>query len=559
MSTKRALLMKSLAWNSLKVQVPLHVIRTALVVGVIAVILGYMTAYQAALKDGHQHVAESLSALTYTAAIAAFTHDQPMTQDVLKGLLQNSYICRTRIQSDDGLLQVEQGQLHPSRACQPGLVIQLYSPFENERHIGQLRADIYRPAIQQRAFATAFNETLALLLLLLASTWASWRAIHRLLTRPMLKLAAQVHAIQPGSSQRLKPLMQHQRNELNRLADDINHLLETVEGTLSEERKLRTLIEALQHQYQSIFEYARTGIAMLDKQGRCTLANPAVAKMLRWNLKVDGPFCLWGDWIKETFQDAQSFSQLVTSALDTGRVMASDLPLQSPHNQTSWLNVSVSAHLPSGGQLVECVLIDISERKQREDATRYQAEHDPLTHLHNRASGIQTLENYLSGGLSAGALLLIDVDHFKQINDTFGHAAGDAVLIHLAKRMMSAARAADVIARLGGDEFLMGLLDTGEASNLSRILDRLLSQVTRPIEILPGVWECVGISVGVALFPQASLDITSLMSHADRAMYRVKQAGRCGYCIYDGEDFSEVQMKSLPTSLLMEAGHEPSS
>ncbi len=530
-------------WSSLRTQLQLKVVRTALLIGFIASVLGYFFALHNAMHQARDSLQQSLTSLTYTAAIAAFTADQNLAEDALKGVLSNPLVCRAHIASLDGRLSLTRGMVaHASKDCRPGPDLWLDSPFNAGSHVGTFNAELYLPAVQLHALQTTFNEFIGLLFLLLGSTWASWRATNGLLTKPLLNLAQSVHALQPGQNVQLITPASHQRNELGVLIKDINGLLGMVVQTIDDERRIRQQMESLQQQYQAIFEQARTGICLIDAEGHCTLANPSTARVLQMPLPCDGPFCPYGDWLELTFKEPDRFRDLLLQTLQNIRTTAIDLPLLAvpPGKIQPWVNITISSHQSLQGSLLECILVDISERKRVEEETRYQAEHDPLTHLHNRNSGMRLLESTFCTSLRPSALLLIDLDRFKWINDHYGHQAGDQALIHVARKLSSAARSADIVIRLGGDEFLLGLLDIGNLPSLYRIINRIISEVTQPFPLSPEQQEHVGVSIGIALYPEAGADLVSLMGYADIAMYRVKQAGRGGYCVFNGSSYSDV-------------------
>ncbi|WAI82567.1 MULTISPECIES: sensor domain-containing diguanylate cyclase [Achromobacter] len=153
------------------------------------------------------------------------------------------------------------------------------------------------------------------------------------------------------------------------------------------------------------------------------------------------------------------------------------------------------------------------------------AYHDPLTGLCNRVLFAELANQALAAATRASrpvAFLAIDLDNFKDVNDTRGHAVGDAVLKTVARRMRSAFRAADVIARFGGDEFFV-LMDDANAENALSVGNSLVKSLS---EQYPGVTVSVGASVGISVFPADGIDLTSLLAEADAALYAAKRAGR---------------------------------
>ena len=175
---------------------------------------------------------------------------------------------------------------------------------------------------------------------------------------------------------------------------------------------------------------------------------------------------------------------------------------------------------------------DITERKRWEDVLRYQALHDTLTNLPNRTLLHDRLQMSITVGSQTSrpfALLLLDLDHFKEVNDTFGHQYGDILLQEAASRLAGVLRPSDTIARLGGDEFGVILPNTDEA-NAAAIASRILRAQEKPFHIEGNALH-VGTSIGIALFPSHGATADTLLRYADVAMYEAKRS-RSGYRVY---------------------------
>ncbi|MCW5659732.1 MAG: EAL domain-containing protein [Burkholderiaceae bacterium] len=179
---------------------------------------------------------------------------------------------------------------------------------------------------------------------------------------------------------------------------------------------------------------------------------------------------------------------------------------------------------------------DITPRKEAEARIEYLASHDSLTGLPNRVMFSELLNHVLAASQRNQrkfAVLFIDLDRFKFINDSLGHEAGDTLLREVAHRLKDNLRASDIVARLGGDEFVMLLQDLRGIEQAGRIARKLLSAVIKPIEIQGQ--ECrVTASIGISVFPNDAQDETALMSHADIAMYHAKEEGKNNFQFYDG-------------------------
>nr|WP_249116072.1 EAL domain-containing protein [Azoarcus sp. L1K30] len=178
------------------------------------------------------------------------------------------------------------------------------------------------------------------------------------------------------------------------------------------------------------------------------------------------------------------------------------------------------------------VLLDISERKRMEQAIWREANYDALTGLPNRRLFHDRLREEIKRAQRHGtrlAQLFIDLDRFKEINDTLGHDLGDKLLIEAAARIHKVLRASDTVSRLGGDEFVVVLPDMDDKSAAATVAQHIIDQMQMPFE-LDGKLAYVSASIGIAFYPDDSTEIDTLLSYADQAMYAAKAQGRNGFC-----------------------------
>ena len=202
-----------------------------------------------------------------------------------------------------------------------------------------------------------------------------------------------------------------------------------------------------------------------------------------------------------------------------------------------WLTISEVRD--EQGQLAHYVGVfdDISELHEKEQRIHHQAFHDALTGLPNRSLLLDRLDHAITGsrrGDHNTAVLFLDLDRFKVVNDSLGHDVGDDLLKEVATRLTSSLRKADTVARLGGDEFVVLLAEWGEPSDVAQLAEKIQKLLESPFTVA-GHELHIGVSIGVALFPLDGADAGELLRNADTAMYAVKESGRNGTRFFSAE------------------------
>jgi diguanylate cyclase (GGDEF)-like protein/PAS domain S-box-containing protein len=208
-----------------------------------------------------------------------------------------------------------------------------------------------------------------------------------------------------------------------------------------------------------------------------------------------------------------------------------------PDGGTRYFSVSGEPRFDSSGAFAGYRGIgrDVTEIALARERIASLAYNDALTGLANRTSLGPALEQAIERTRrhrSKLAGVFIDLDGFKQVNDLHGHAAGDAFLVEVARRLRRTLRAADIVARLGGDEFFVVLEQMQDTAAIERVVTKLAAELLRPYELYGGNKTRISASLGVSLFPDDAGDAVTLMAHADKAMYAAKKAGKNAFCIY---------------------------
>ena len=293
-------------------------------------------------------------------------------------------------------------------------------------------------------------------------------------------------------------------------------------------------IKTSELRYRRLFEAAQDGILLLDAEtGAITDVNPFLIKMLGYTREE---FVEKKLWEVGAFQDIEASQEAFEALQKNEYIRYEDLPLRAKDGQLIQVEFVSNVYLVGGEKVIQCNIRDITERVQAQNALlksqallRELSVRDHLTGLFNRRYMEETLERELlraiRKGLSLG-ILMMDVDDFKQFNDNFGHAAGDAVLREMGALLLGHFRGEDIACRYGGDEFIIVLLDASREIARERA-ERLCDHARHlNIQFEGQTLNTVTFSVGVAVFPENGATSANILKAADAALYRAKHEGR---------------------------------
>jgi diguanylate cyclase (GGDEF)-like protein/PAS domain S-box-containing protein len=486
-----------------------------------------------------------------SAAVAAFVKNEEIARDVVSGLLSHPMVVAARITADNGNTVFSSSRAHSEEVADGSTVrYPLSSPVNADEVIGQLEIGLDVGYINTLALKVSIRQLVVLALQIGISALLLIVLFDYVVARPLKIVARRVEAVTPGSSERLEFPRGHADDEIGSLVHRSNHLLETVERTLKEERDLRAKVEAMEEHYRRIFETTNVGIMVLDQNGRLINSNPALLSRIV-GIRLDGMLEAESfQFIDTIFVDPAVVWGLISKASSSSRSTSEDCQLRTADGSVRWVHCIISVVVGQKDQieLIEGVLYDVTDRKAAEDRARRQADHDALTGLRNRRG----MEFFLDRSLRHAAedadelgVMLIDLDGFKAINDTYGHDAGDQVLIGVANRMLARVRrASDLVARLGGDEFVVVATHSGpEAQALQELAADLVRVLREPFSIPGGAFVQIGASIGVARYPHNGLTRFELMAAADAAMYEAKRSGKNRFAMAQtGVDSNEAEV-----------------
>lgn len=289
--------------------------------------------------------------------------------------------------------------------------------------------------------------------------------------------------------------------------------IESINQRLADsERELRSVLDNM------VDVYYRT-----DAQGVILRGSRSVEQLLGWKLED-----LLGRRMADLYVDPSErghFLELLKT--QGGEVRHFETRLRHREGHDVWVSTNARYYRAADGSVagVEGTVREVTALRQAKERVEYMARHDPLTQLLNRWTLRERVEHAIAGRRSdddSFALLFIDINDFKQINDRHGHWVGDGVLREIARRIASAVRGGDLVCRHGGDEFVAMLPGLQTSEQIAAVIAQIEQAVAQPIAIAPHALR-VGCSIGLARFPTDGSDYDTLLRHADASMYRVKR------------------------------------
>ncbi len=284
----------------------------------------------------------------------------------------------------------------------------------------------------------------------------------------------------------------------------------------------------------SLFALADEGIAVCDSLGRICAINPALSSITGYS-----PDELTGlplRHLRSPHHETRFYSEMLRVALGQG-AWRGELWSRRRQGQSfpAWCTFSAIRNDVGVVTHFLVILSDMARRSERQSHLEHMAHHDALTGLPNRMLLLSRLDGALARSRRnqhTGAVLFVDLDYFKQINDNFGHAGGDEVLREVARRISRRLRASDMAARFGGDEFVVLLEELREVDDAGAVAQGIIELLERPIRLPGGDFCRLSASVGIALFHTEHVRPEELVARADEALFSAKHQGRSRHIFY---------------------------
>lgn len=298
----------------------------------------------------------------------------------------------------------------------------------------------------------------------------------------------------------------------------------------------QALLEA-ERRYRSIFENAIEGVFQSTPDGGYIAVNPALARIYGYK-SADDLIVSLRDIKHQLYVEPERRTEFMRMMAEFGSVSNFESRVYRRDGEIIWISENARAVRDEAGTLMfyEGTVEAITERKLYEAEIRHQATHDALTGLPNRTMLHNHLQRAIQSTRQKGtltAVVFVDLDQFKFINDSLGHQVGDELLKTVAQRLVSCVRETDMVARQGGDEFVLVLQNQPDENRITEVLQRILSAVARPWVVGDREFH-VTCSIGVSRCPTDGRDVETLLKNADSAMYKAKELGRNNFQYFAG-------------------------
>jgi diguanylate cyclase (GGDEF)-like protein/PAS domain S-box-containing protein len=420
-----------------------------------------------------------------------------------------------------------------------------------------VESDLQRLNRRLREYFVVFGATL-FVALALATLLA--QQLQQPISKPLADLVSTAQAVSLANDYGIRATIESQ-DEFGLLGSTFNQMLEQIQKRdqqlLQHREQLEQTIVArtaelvvanaqlkrAEEKYRSIFEDAVIGIFQCTPDGRPVSINRALAQIHGYD-SAQQFMAEVSNAAEELFVNPPRILELLHSLGERTVARGVELEVYRKDRSKKWILANIRAVQDADGSvtLAEGTIEDITERKQAQEQVQYLAYYDALTGLANRT----LLQDRISKALAAAqrrdeklALLFLDLDRFKIINDSLGHSFGDLLLQQVAERLKTWARSQDTVARIGGDEFLIALTGIKDFPDAAVAAERVMDAMTADF-VIQGRTFHVNCSIGVSMYPDHGADSEALIKNADAAMYIAKENGRNGYRFFSEDMNAQV-------------------
>lgn len=503
---------------------------------------------------------------TPPAVRSVSTLDDELSYEVVNGLLRYGFIYEVVIYDDTGNVLAQGSSTRPevktrwltskitdnTREYTENLLLPGYTDGTSGSIRFSVDMDLALEGFYNRSKTALFTGLLRNMFLVLLL----FVVFYYTLTKPLVRLSREINNINPDHPgvNRLTQLPPHRKDELAQLIASSNQLLDVVELSLAKRRAVELALRKSEEHLRQIIDHLPVMIGARNIAGYYLFANKALANELGYT--------------PEQMRNLHVRQLLKNSVFDIDTMLQNDYRVIRGNEE---LDVIEERFVTATGKqlflqthimplafydekVALIVSVDITERKNAQAKMEFMAHHDALTGLPNRVQLVERLEHELRRAERHGyfgAVLFIDLDQFKTINDSLGHPVGDRVLEVVASRLQQSVREEDLVARLSGDEFVVVLTVLDQNIETAALRAGEISEKIRSIISQPYMYDNMELrvtcSVGVVVYPDKNNSVHELLRYADTAMYQVKEKGRDSI-----EFFNEEMADKVSRQLTME-------
>lgn len=522
-----------LHWRGLLLRSALTVIVASLLAGIVAVAYTAQATSQRAHRASEVRLNELLDTVESTLAVACFAKDQTLAGELAQGLLNNSDVLSVKITSDQEVL-ADKGRGRAGEVL-PAMQLDrpIYSPFDRRKQVGhiQLTPDpmVIDAGIREEVWFAAIQLSWQLGMVI----FAVMVSMLLFVVRPIKAMSDRLHGMDPAAGERLATPKGHAHTEIGQLVVDINALSERLVSALATEHQLRIQGEIDEKKYHTIFDNAESGLFLIDRHGALSSWNPAFARLFDLSQQpADSDLSLLNIH-QLPWQNPDQVTELVQSARQQNAAATKDLQILMPDSARSWINMVLRS---VDDNLLQGVVHDVSHLKESEASARQLAITDTLTGVANRL-GLEArlhahVQDYAASGTGGFALLLINLDEFRRINEGMGLPVGDSILQTTTKRLSACIKSDDTLARLAADNFSIILNHITQGEVVDQIVSRIM-QAIRQTCFVDGSPINLHASIGITLFPHDGFDVPQLLRQTELAMDSAKSAGGDCHVFFD--------------------------
>lgn len=537
------------------------VLAIALCVGGLFAVFTYAWESDTEQKLARARIGALLSTVENTASIACYLSDTNLAKEVGQGLLKNDDVAAIKITDAHKILSELKKETNVDQS--PGLAATLrndmlikrpvFSPFNPKEKVCDIELSPDFIFIQNQVNHKAQFTASLLMLQALIMAAAVVYVVMTMITRPIKTISDRLHRLPPDTHSSLPLPHGNEKDEIGQLVRDVNTLFSKLFNIIKDERELRIEHQIGERKFRAIFDNSETGIFLLKQNGEIISYNHAYLRIFSIQ-----PGELNHEQISE--QNNEQLSEQISEHNNTqirhslnaslqtyalrlhgmmqnaaieDNVSSEDFVIEvGDPVQKKWINLVLSA-VEDG--VLQGLVNDITERKLIEESANQLAVTDHLTGVANRLGfekAMARIEFEMQAKLTTNFyLLMIDLDGFKNINDDYGHEAGDKVLCNFAQLLTMIVRKSDFIARLGGDEFIIVLKDIDHLEQAQNIAQKIINDAARPYLLEKHMKIEIGASIGIAYVNTVEFDTTDALHQADEAMYIAKRAGKNRYAL----------------------------